>query len=150
MKYEYAYRLVQEEGEQFLELDAFPEIVCTIEAEEQESGQVADIAYDALKNAMQARIDYDDIIPMSDASRKSEGDNVVRLSPMDTMKVTLYQEYLKRDVSRGAFAQAVEATPTTLSRVFDLEHSSKFEVVNGMFRKLGLSVSTDMAAKRFA
>ncbi len=147
MKYEFVYQLLKEGEEEFVDFATFPEIVCAIEREDHASGQVPTIAYDAVRNAVQARMDYDDVVPEGDMFEELNVGNVVRLSTLDTMKIGLYNEYLKSGESKAAFAKMVKATPTTLSRVFDLSHSSRFEVLADMFTRLGLELSTDIDPK---
>jgi len=138
----YTYLEAADDGEVILEVVAFPEIVCAISPEDQSHGRTPAIAYDAVKNALQARISYNDEIP-SPATAEASGKHVV-LSPLDVVKLSLYAELRKRGCSRAEFAKLVAATPTTLSRALDLYHASRFEVISDMLGRLGLEVRTEV------
>jgi hypothetical protein len=138
----YVYLEVIDEDEAILDMPAFPEIVCTITPEDRKLGRIPAIAYDAVKNALQARIDYNDEIP-EPASERGDGLHVT-LAPLDVLKLTLYEQFRKRDCTRSEFAKLVSATPTTLSRALDLYHASRYEVISEMLNKLGLEVRTEI------
>ena len=138
----YTYLEAVDEDEVILVVPAFPEIVCAIKTDDQRLGRVPAIAYDAVKNALQARITYNDEIPVS------AGDAVpgkrVQLAPLDILKLSLYGEFRKNKSTRAEFAKLVAATPTTLSRAFDLYHASRYEVISEMLARLGLEVRTEI------
>jgi hypothetical protein len=151
MTYEYAFRIVHEDdGSAVLDFESFPEIVVEITRSDMEEGKVRSIAADAVRNALQARIDYNDDIPSSDKGPHPESAGTVSLSPLDLLKVTLYLQFRKTGASRAEFAKRAAVTPTGLARAFDLYHASRFDVLIEMFSRLGYSVSAKIDVRRSA
>ncbi len=147
MSLTYAYELNEDEGVYVLDVPKFPEIVVSVTHEDIESAQVRSIAEDAVRNALQARIDYNDEIPDADAVTAGSDVPYVSLSPLVQSKILLYKEYRKRGGHRADFAKVLGVTQTTLSRIFDLSHNSRFDVVIGAFESLGLSVEAEVRVR---
>lgn len=151
MTYEYVYAIAREEdGSAILDFDKFPEIVCEITKADIQQEKVKTIAFDAVKNALQARIDYNDDIPASDMASSSENGQVVTLSPLHILKISLYRALREAKCTRAEFAKRASVTPTGLVRAFDLYHASRFDVLIDMFTKLGYSVSANIDVQKTA
>jgi hypothetical protein len=151
MTYEYVYAIAQEEdGSAVLDFEKFPEIVCEITKTDVEQEKVKSIAFDAVKNALQARIDYNDDIPASDKALSDKNGQVVALSPLDILKLSLYRAFRDAKCSRTEFAKRASVTLTGLVRAFDLYHASRFDVLIDMFAKLGYSVSANIDVRKTA
>ncbi|MFO0245228.1 MAG: hypothetical protein ACK53H_07565 [Betaproteobacteria bacterium] len=149
MSYEYAYAILfQDDGSAILDFKKFPEIVCEITKSDLQENAVKAIAFDAVKNALQARIDYDDVIPVPDRVGHGRSEYVVALSGLDTLKLSLYEKFRSSNCSRAEFAKRAAVTPTGLSRLLDLSHASRFDVLTNVFDKVGYKVSTNIARKR--
>lgn len=149
MTYEYVFTIDEDdEGCAVLDFEKFPEIVCEITNSDIQQGKVRSIASDAVKNALQARIDYNDDIPPSDEIQGTDGARVVTLSPLDLLKVTLYRKFREAKCTRAEFAKRTAVTPTGLARAFDLYHASRFDVLIDMFDRLGYSVSATLDVRR--
>lgn len=147
MTYHYGYKVVTEEdGSAILDFEKFPEIVCEITQSDKAQNKVPSIALDAVKNALQARIDYTDDIPAPDKDRS--GDGGVKLSPLDSLKLSLYKTFKDSGASRAEFAKRASVTPTGLVRALDLNHASRFDVLIDIFDRLGYSVSADINIRK--
>ncbi|MGC1495475.1 MAG: hypothetical protein WA790_06680 [Sulfitobacter sp.] len=139
----YGYEIVEDDGERFLEFASFPEVVCSVSLEEAKNEEAARIALDALTNALQARIDYSDVIP--DPEKNSRDNNQICLfSPLISAKVLLYREFLNLGISRAELARRIDCTATAVSRLFDLSHASRFDVVMEAFEAIGLNLETEL------
>jgi len=151
MTYEYVYTIApDEDGSAVLDFEKFPEIVCEITKADAQQEKVKGIAFDAVKNALQARIDYNDDIPTPDKASSARNDQVVKLSPLDILKLSLYRNFRDAKCTRAEFAKRASVTPTGLVRAFDLYHASRFDVLIDMFDKLGYSVSANIDVRRTA
>ena len=91
MEFTYAYSLLRGERGFILSFPDFPEILSLVTAEEIQSGSSKGIAYDALKHALQARMDFSDEIPSQTSSVRITGDYTVAVSPQMSSKIVLYQ-----------------------------------------------------------
>lgn len=139
----YGYEIVEDDGERFLEFASFPEVVCSVSLEEEKNEETARIALDALTNALQARIDYSDVIP--DPEKNSRYNNHICLfSPLISAKILLYREFLNLGISRAELARRIDCTATAVSRLFDLSHASRFDVVMEAFEAIGLNLETEL------
>jgi len=138
----YEYEVIEDDDELFVEFNSFPEIVCSVTSDEKQNGDVAKIAIDALTNALQARMDYSDVIPDPD-KYKRDGSQICLFSPLISAKVLLYREFLKLDVSRAELARRIDCTATAVSRLFDLSHASRFDVILEAFDALGIELETE-------
>lgn len=147
MKLEFCYTVEEEDGHAMLDVPAFPEITVSLTDEEREQGLVRSIAHDGIKNAIQARIDYNDEIPSSDGSARQEGYEKLQLSPLAASKALLYTHYRKLGVSKAEFAKKIGVGATTLNRIFDLSHESRFDVVLDAFDRLNLEFDSSVSAK---
>ncbi|MEO3416152.1 hypothetical protein AAFO92_15985 [Roseovarius sp. CAU 1744] len=148
MKLEFCYSIEHEDGYAVLDVPKFPEITVSISEEDQRQGRVRSIANDAIKNAIQARIDYNDEIPSSDVSNLPLGFAKLQLTPLAATKALLYIQYRKSGKSKAEFAKSIEVGATTLNRIFDLSHESRFDVVLEAFEKLNLDFDHSVSVKR--
>lgn len=148
MSYQYVYTILEEDGVAVLDFEKFPEILCEITPGDVEEDQIRAMALDAVKNALQARIDYNDVLPPSDTPAKGDDRRIVTLSPLDVLKLSLYAKFLAEKCTKTDFAKRASVTPTGLVRAFDLFHASRFDVLIDIFEKLGWSVSTRIDLKK--
>lgn len=148
MKLEYRYSVEDIEGYTTLRAPSFPEITVSINDEDAKLGRISAIAEDAIKNAIQARIDYNDEVPPSDSRRGDADDKTLQLSPLAATKALLYEEFRNLKCSKAEFAKMVGVPPTTLGRIFDLFHESRFDVVMNAFEKLDLELDANISVKR--
>lgn len=147
MTYRFKYRIEDEEGNLILDVPKFPEIVVAITDEDLSSGQVKFVVEDAIQNALQARLDYNDEIPAPDPLDDSEQWKMVTLPPLAQSKLLLYREFRKESSTRAEFAKRLGVTQTTISRMLDLSHHSRFDVVVNAFEKLGLTIETEVTLR---
>lgn len=143
----YGYEIVEDEGEFFIEFQSFPEIVCSVSSEEVRSGEASKFALDALTNALQARMDYSDVIPEPEKFSR-ESNQICLFSPLVSAKILLYREFLRLGVSRAELARRIDCTATAVSRLFDLSHASRFDVILEAFDALGIELETDFKLKK--
>lgn len=145
----YTYTILKEEdGSAILDFESFPEIVCEITPADIQQNKVASIAVDAVRNALKARIDYQDDIPNSDSKPGPPDSRTVTLTPLDTLKISLYKTMRESNCSRAEFAKRAMVTPTGLNRALDLFHASRFDVLIDMFDQLGYSVASTVSVTR--
>jgi hypothetical protein len=145
IQFSYVYELSEEEDEEhILDVPKFPEIVVSVSREEVAIGEVSRIAEDAILNALQARIDYNDVIPPGDHIGPIYDAGNMSLSPLVQVKLLLYTEYLGRKTSKSEFSRSLGVSQTHVSRLFDLSHESRYDVVLSAFEKLGLAVETQV------
>jgi len=147
MKLEFCYAVEEEDGYAVLEVPAFPEITISITEKDRENGLVRSIANDGIRNAIQARIDYNDEIPSSDSSARPDGYEKLQLSPLAASKALLYKHFRKLRVSKAEFAKRIGVGATTLNRIFDLSHESRFDVVLDAFDRLNLEFDSSVSAE---
>lgn len=147
MQFAYVFHLIENEEGFVLDVPKFPEIVVSVKEEEVEIGDEVRIAEDAIQNALQARIDYNDVIPNGDELERVHNPKCVILSPLSQVKLLLYTEFLKRKTSKSDFSKSLRVSQTHVSRLFDLSHESRYDVVLSAFEKLGLAVETQIQLK---
>lgn len=148
MKLEYRYSIIEDDGYEVLDVPAFPEIVVAISEEDRTLGRIEAIVDDAIKNAIKARIDYNDTIPTADGGDVRGNELIFSMSPLLVTKILLYKEFRKRDCSKSEFAKLVGVTPTTVNRLFDLTHESRFEVVMQAFKNLELRIVSNISVRK--
>jgi antitoxin HicB len=91
-------------------------------------------AADAIEEALAARIAHrEDIPPPSSPS----GRHTVRLPPLTSAKVKLYQEARARGVTKADFGRLLGWHGPQVDRLFDLRHPSKFEQIDRALRTIG-------------
>lgn len=150
MTYDYVFTVNHEpDGSGVITFPKFPEIVCALSGQELQRGKFRLVAFDAVRNALQARIDYQDEIPASDKVGRDEH-LVVSLSPLDILKISLYLKFRAADCSKAEFAKRAAITPTGFARALDLSHASRFDVLTDIFEKLGFNVLSTIELKRVA
>lgn len=138
----YGYEIVEDDGEFFVEFEKYPEIVCSVSPDEVQSGEASKVAIDALTNAIQARMDYSDVIPDSDKYSR-ERLQICLFSPLVSAKILLYREFLKLAISRAELARRIDCTATAVSRLLDLSHASRFDAVLEAFSALGIEFEAE-------
>ena len=148
MRLEFCYTIERDDDGALLDVPAFPEITVEIMQEDERQDRIRSIANDAIRNALQARIDYNDAIPESDGQSIVDGYDKLQLSPLAATKALLYIQFRELNVSKAEFAKMIGVTATTLSRIFDLSHQSRFDIVLDAFDKLNLEFDSSVSVKR--
>ena len=91
-------------------------------------------AADAVEEALAARIAHREDIPPPSSPR---GQHSVRLPPLTSAKVKLYQEALARGMTKAALGRLLGWHGPQIDRLFDLRHPSKFEQIDRALRTMG-------------
>lgn len=142
MKIRYKYTTATKGRFLFLAVPAFPEIVVRIEDEDISRDDLYTLAERAIRHALQTRLTYNDVVP-DDVTHEGSNDwSSVQMTPLVIMKVLLHLECRERGWSKADLARKLEVTPTTATRLLDLFHESRSEVVTHAFRHLGKEIHT--------
>lgn len=144
MDFVYPYSLIADEDETMLRFPDFPEILTTLSPGEIEVQQVNFLAMDAVKTALQVRIDYGDQIPSPSTDSASSTGGSVFLPPVASAKIMLYLAIRERGWSRAVFARQAGISATDASRLLDLFHETRSDLLMLAFQKLGISLRTSM------
>ena len=111
MTFVYRFDLLTDAQESFVVFDKFPEVLSTVSTGEIESSEIKSIALDALRHAIQARIDFFDEIPAGERDVSSmPADRAIVLPPLTCAKILLYEQVKKRDWTKTQFAREIEIT----------------------------------------
>ena len=145
MEFIYPFRL-EPDGEDFIiAFLEFPEILSAVSAAEVRTGVVRSIALDALKHAIQARIDFNDEIPAPPKSiGKCDPLTLIAIPPLTSVKVVLYLELKRRGKTKSAFAKEIGITATDAGRLLDLFHDSRSDQIMLAFDGLNMMVRTKL------
>jgi hypothetical protein len=145
MEFTYPYEL-QPDGDDFLIIvPNFPEILSNVRADEVESGAARNVALDAVKHAMQARIDFSDEIPAPPKNvGKCDPLTLIAVPPLTSLKIMLYLELKRSGKTKSAFAKEIGITPTDAARLLDLFHDSRSDQIMQAFGGLNMIVRTKL------
>ena len=127
-RYIYAYRVEPEDGEVFVRVPRFPEIISSIDEDEFRSMDAAAVeayAHDAVVTALQAMIAFREEIPPVDDTGIVQADGFVRLTVRESMKLALYALYKENCNSVSEFARQLGKPETAARRLLNLRHGSK-------------------------
>lgn len=147
MTMEFSYPFdTEQDGDRFLiTFAAFPEILSSVSTDEMASGVLRAVALDALKHALQARIDFNDEIPGPPGSLSDvDSTTIVALPPLTSMKLMLYREMRQRGGTKSKFAKDIGITATDVGRLLDLFHDSRSDQLMLAFERLDLVIRTTM------
>lgn len=146
-KFAYTARIVEEDLEHIVLVDDLPEVLLSMGSEVSERETIRSLTLDAVKNAIQARIDYQDDVPTQASGQTPEGGFEVTLPPMVCAKIALYEEVRKRGMTKTSFAKAVGITPTDASRLLDVFHETRQDILLLAFRRLGVEIYTEVTVR---
>lgn len=143
MQLKFRCAIVRRGKHDFLDVPAFPEIILRVDADEMKKHEVYALAERAIRHALQARLNYNDVIPTVQGEVR-ENSFVVQMSPLVITKVLLHLECRKRGWSKAQLARQLEITPTTAARLLDLFHESRSEVLSYAFLAMGKSIDSNI------
>lgn len=101
---------------------------------------------DALESALSIYISEKQLIPRPSAVRASQAS--VAVSPLAAAKLALYEELQRRGMTKAQLGRALKLHPPQVERLLDLNHESRFDVVEDALLAVGkrLEVSLREAA----
>jgi hypothetical protein len=139
-EFAYAYMLIEEGDEIFLEFPKFgSDLICSIDAaqfKKLNEDEVREYARDAVVIALQTIIASHDEIPEADSSLVV-ADDFVHLCVRHAMKIKLYELYRANFSSISQFAKKIEKPKTSAHRLLDLRHRSRTDEIEQAFEALG-------------
>jgi antitoxin HicB len=99
-------------------------------------------AQDALVVALSGYIDANEDIP--NASAVAQGQKLVPLPPLIAAKLAIFQAMRERNVSQVSLAERLECDPKQVRRLLDLDHNSRFDLIDAALRALGKVLFVDV------
>lgn len=113
------------------------------------ANSVGDDEEEALLNASDAiatalEIYFEERRPVPLPSIPSEGAPSVALSALEEAKVLLWNEMLSQNIKKAELARRLNVHMPQIDRLFDLQHSSKFEFIELAAKALGKTFAVSL------
>ena len=99
-------------------------------------------AVDALESALSFYVD--ERKPLPTPSTPAPGQRTVRPSALECAKLGVYQAMTEQGVKRSELARRLGWHMPQITRLFDLNHASRFEHIEAAARALGRSIEVRM------
>ncbi|WP_246731788.1 type II toxin-antitoxin system HicB family antitoxin [Methylocapsa sp. S129] len=96
-------------------------------------------AVDAIETALDSMISDNEDIPPPDQSGQ-----LVKMSLLTTLKVSLYQALRSAGVNRAELARRLSWNRESVDRLFRLDHASRLNQIEAAFKALGKEVTIDV------
>lgn len=134
----YRIDLVPDDNGSFLvTVPALPEVTTFADTH----SEALERASNAIEEALSARITSRQQIPEGDVlSNCIEGDSVVTVPPLQTLKVLLYRAAQEQHVTPAEFARRLKWHREQVDRLFRLDHNSRLDQLDAAFQTMGLCV----------
>lgn len=134
----YPVTLTLDEGTYLVDFIDFPEAHSVGDTVEEALRE----ALDGLRTAVEMYMD--DRRPVPVASMPAEGQHTVALPALETAKVLLWNEMLQQRLRKADLARLLKVHQPQIDRLFDLHHSSKFELVEQTATVLGRRFTVEL------
>lgn len=106
-----------------------------------------EMATDALEVILGRYITKGEDLPVA-RTKRGKGGHWIEPSALAQIKLALYVEFRRAHVSKTGLARKMGIAKQQIDRLFDLQHSSRVEQLEGAFRAIGktLTISVEDAA----
>ena len=96
-------------------------------------------AVDAIETALASLISDNEDIPPPDAVGE-----LVKMSLLTTLKVSLYQALRSAGINRAELARRLSWNRESVDRLFRLDHASRLDQIEAAFKVLGREITVDV------
>lgn len=134
----YPITLTPDEGTYLVDFVDFPEAHSVGDTVEEALRE----AVDGLRTAVEMYMDDRRTVPLPSAP--VEGQQTVALPALETTKVLLWNEMLKQRLRKADLSRLLGVHQPQVDRLFDLHHSSKFELVEQAAAALGRRLTVEL------
>lgn len=136
---------VKPDGDEYFEITCrdLPELNAIAYSKEDIEQQ----AQDALETTFMLYMTDRKTIPL--ASKKQDGEILVNLPLRYDFKIALYNEALKQGITKAEMARRINATQKQIDRIWSVDHPTKLETLEEVFKALNKSVSLNIKLTSF-
>ena len=106
-------------------------------------GDAKEMAADALRTMIQEHIRKGGPIPRPGKPRGRKY-RVIRLAALDAAKAELYSAFRASGIKKVELARRLGIPKTTVDRLFDLDHHSRLDQIEGAFAALGKRLAVEV------
>ena len=106
-------------------------------------GDAKEMAADALRTMIQEHIRKGEPIPRPGKPRGRKY-RVIRLAALDAAKAELYSAFRASGIKKVELARRLGIPKTTVDRLFDLDHHSRLDQIEGAFAALGKRLAVEV------
>ena len=109
--------------------------------------EAMEMAADALRTMIQEHVRKGEEIPRPGKPRGRKY-RVIRLAALDTTKAELYSAFRASGIKKVELARRLGIPKTTVDRLFDLDHHSRLDQIEGAFAALGKRLAVEVRDAR--